>query len=222
MDVILEVVKTKPYINTFNNIPTFTFSTFKLKHLSVNNYLAERKTQTLDYIKVNLQFPGLSFFKILITHYYIHIKKVCLQFELVFHLSIIITTRRSTMWHRWLLNEAFFCPSVNNPGRRSFFAYISIDKYLMNLILNLCLHTLTSTCVSQIKACKCASHLFVYFIQDETWWHLTVELDKELHQHWFNIRQRKGSILYKYVTVKDIFINLTMTATFTFLSLKYY
>lgn len=50
-DDILEVVKTNLYILTFYNIPTFTLRTYKLKHSSANNYLAERKTQTLDYIK---------------------------------------------------------------------------------------------------------------------------------------------------------------------------
>lgn len=60
-DVILEAVKTNTYINTFCSIPMFTFSTYKLKHLSVNHFLAERKTQILDYIKINVQFQqGLS------------------------------------------------------------------------------------------------------------------------------------------------------------------
>lgn len=45
-DVILEAVKTNTYINTFCSIPMFTFSTYKLKHLSVNHFLAERKTDS--------------------------------------------------------------------------------------------------------------------------------------------------------------------------------
>lgn len=154
-------------------------------------------------------------FNIRITHQYIHIIEVWLLTDVPHfhhHQYTQINNILVALWTAdWSFFLSWFCPStdtaataargihnarysVNNPRRICLFPILVLINVLWTSTRNLCLHVLTSRCLAQIKACKCASHLFLYFIQDEARWHLTVERYKELHQHWSNSEKRKGCI----------------------------